>query len=126
MSVLQRGKSSQDTACRAMMPTLADTWAGFPAAVPFAMLLWCLVLLAGPTAAGCCMYARQVDAKSSKYACEFSNRLCQWQARYAFGAAVIGDMVSAHIPSSPCLQPGLTRSLSISSRIHLPRLLALT
>eukprot|EP00878_Enallax_costatus_P014306 GHUV01014964.1.p1 GENE.GHUV01014964.1~~GHUV01014964.1.p1 ORF type:complete len:891 (+),score=167.30 GHUV01014964.1:456-3128(+) len=43
-----------------------------------------------------CLCYSGVDAKSSKYACEFSNRLCQWQARYAFGAAVIGDMAFFH------------------------------
>jgi hypothetical protein len=30
---------------------------------------------------------------SSKYACDYSNRLCQWNARYMFGATVLGDKV---------------------------------
>jgi len=34
-------------------------------------------------------------AGSSKVACDYSNRLCQWNASYAFGAAVLGDLVGA-------------------------------
>ena len=30
---------------------------------------------------------------SSKVACEYSNRLCQWNATYAFGATVLGGLV---------------------------------
>lgn len=30
----------------------------------------------------------------SKVACDFSNRLCQWNASYAFGGTVLGDLVS--------------------------------
>eukprot|EP00879_Flechtneria_rotunda_P012921 GHRR01013494.1.p1 GENE.GHRR01013494.1~~GHRR01013494.1.p1 ORF type:complete len:1269 (+),score=413.90 GHRR01013494.1:1918-5724(+) len=43
-----------------------------------------LLLLLGGHLVGC-------HAASSKYACDYSNRLCQWNARYMFGATVIGD-----------------------------------
>jgi hypothetical protein len=29
----------------------------------------------------------------SKVACDYSNRLCQWNATYAVGGAVLGDLV---------------------------------
>jgi hypothetical protein len=35
----------------------------------------------------------QAANASSKYACDYSNRLCQWNARYMFGATVLGDKV---------------------------------
>lgn len=35
-----------------------------------------------------------VGAGSSKVACDYSNRLCQWNASYVKGAAVLGDLVS--------------------------------
>jgi hypothetical protein len=43
---------------------------------------------------------------SSKVACDYSNRLCQWNASYAFGAAVLGDLVSefergSQVPAAP-------------------------
>jgi hypothetical protein len=56
-----------------------------------------------PRSSSCCrpnllllltnLLALHVTVASSKYACEYSNRLCQWQASYAFGAAVVEDKV---------------------------------
>eukprot|EP00883_Tetradesmus_obliquus_P003960 jgi/Sobl393_1/14275/SZX72377.1 len=37
--------------------------------------------------------AVQAVQASSKYACDYSNRLCQWNARYMFGSTVLGDKV---------------------------------
>lgn len=34
------------------------------------------------------------DAVPGKHLCDYRNRLCEWTARYIFGATIIGDMVS--------------------------------
>ena len=42
------------------------------------------------------MFIHLVQARcagSSKVACDYSNRLCQWNATYAFGATVLGGLV---------------------------------
>lgn len=53
----------------------------------------------GSCSCSCCLVlvlallAAAADAASSKHACDFSNRLCQWPATYKFGATVLGDKV---------------------------------
>jgi hypothetical protein len=61
--------------------SLVDVFAN---AYHWADVLWYAALLPQVLAAG-----------SSKVACDYSNRLCQWNATYAFGGAVLGDLVSA-------------------------------
>jgi hypothetical protein len=50
-------------------------------------------MLHQPCSALLVMQAPPVAAGSSKVACDYSNRLCQWNASYAFGGAVLGDLV---------------------------------
>ena len=41
----------------------------------------------------CIWLVLYMPAVSSKHACGYSNRLCQWQSSYAFAATVVEDKV---------------------------------
>lgn len=47
----------------------------------------------GATHTSAWLMLQGTDAASSKYACDYSNRLCEWTPRYIFGATVMGDKV---------------------------------
>lgn len=56
--------------------------------------IWQRHMAVANTHATACFVSPQVlGVGSSKVACDYSNRLCQWNATYAFGATVLGDLV---------------------------------
>jgi hypothetical protein len=50
----------------------------------------------------CLWLVLSIPAVSSKHACGYSNRLCQWQSSYAFAATAVEDKVCGQ---QICLKP---------------------